>query len=103
MAVFGAVIAYILQMAAYLKIKSIEGLERPYESPLGRAGALVAGAIALLTLVFLFVNPDYRPGVYGVSGWFVLSMIYFAVYARHRMILSPEEAFAESARSTSSS
>ena len=102
MAVFGAVIAYILQMAAYLKIKSIDGLERPYESPLGRAGALVAGAIALLTLVFLFVNPDYRPGVYGVAGWFALSTIYFAVYARHRMILSPEEAFAESTRSATS-
>ncbi len=97
MAVFGAVIAYIMQMAAYLKIKSIAGLERPYVSPLGRVGAIVAGVIAALTLLFLFVNPDYRPGIYGVAIWFALSLCYFAFYARHRMILSPEEEFAEQA------
>lgn len=97
MAVFGAVIAYIMQMAAYLRIKSMVGLERPYVSPLGRAGAIVAGTIATLTLIFLFVNPDYRPGIYGVAIWFALSLIYFATYARHRMILSPEEEFARSA------
>jgi ethanolamine permease len=97
MAVFGAVIAYIMQMAAYLRIKSMAGLERPYVSPLGRAGAIIAGTIATLTLIFLFVNPDYRPGIYGVAIWFALSLIYFATYARHRMILSPEEEFAQSA------
>ncbi len=97
MAVFGAVIAYIMQMAAYIRIKSMVSLERPYESPLGRAGAIVALTIALVTLVFLFVNPDYRPGVYGVALWFAMSLIYFGVYARHRMILSPEEEFAQAA------
>jgi ethanolamine permease len=91
------VIAYIMQMAAYLRIKSMAGLERPYVSPLGRAGAIIAGTIATLTLIFLFVNPDYRPGIYGVAIWFALSLIYFATYARHRMILSPEEEFAQSA------
>jgi len=95
MAVFGAVIAYIMQMAAYLRIKSMESLERPYVSPLGRAGAIVAGVIAMVTLVFLFINPDYRLGVYGVAAWFALSLLYFGFYARHRMILSPEEEFAQ--------
>ena len=57
----------------------------------------VAGLIAIATLVFLFVNPDYRPGVYGVAGWFALSLLYFGFYARHRMILSPEEKFAQQA------
>ena len=97
MAVFGAVIAYVMQMAAYLKIKSNLALERPYLSPLGRPGAIVAATIAALTLLFLFINPDYRPGVYGVAIWFALSLLYFAVYARHRMIRSPEEEFAERA------
>lgn len=100
MAVFGAVIAYIMQMAAYLRIKSMKSLERPYTSPLGRTGAAVAGLIALVTLVFLFVNPDYRPGVYGVAIWFALSLLYFGFYARHRMVLSPEEQFAQRARDT---
>ena len=100
MAVFGAVIAYVMQMAAYLKIKSIEGIERPYVSPLGRPGAAVAGVVAAVTLVFLFVNPDYRPGVFGVAIWFAGSLLYFALYARHRIILSPEEEFALQARET---
>jgi len=95
MAVFGAVIAYLLQMAAYLKIKQIQGLERPYVSPLGRAGAVVAGVIAATTLVFLFVNPEYRPGIYGVALWMLFSLLYFGLYARHRMVRSPEERFAE--------
>lgn len=100
MAVFGAVIAYIMQMAAYLKIKSMAALDRPYLSPLGRPGAIVAGLIAMATLVFLFINPTYRPGVYGVAFWFALSLLYFGFYARHRMILSPEEEFAEQTRDT---
>ena len=97
MAVFGAVIAYLMQMMSYLRIKSIDGLERPYVSPLGRTGAIVAAAIAAMTLFFLFVNEDYRPGIYGVALWYALSVVYFAVYSRHRMILSPEEEFAEQA------
>ncbi len=98
MAVFGAVIAYVMQMAAYWRIKGMRGLERPYLSPLGRAGAGLAGGIAAITLFFLFVNPDYRPGVYGVAIWFGLSLAYFGLYARHHMILSPEERFALEAR-----
>jgi ethanolamine permease len=98
MAVFGAVIAYVMQMAAYWRIKSMTQLARPYLSPLGRTGAAVAGGIAALTLIFLFINPDYRPGVYGVAGWFSLSLVYFALYARHRITLSPEEEFAMEAR-----
>lgn len=94
MAVFGAVIAYVMQMIAYVRIKSMTELERPYVSPLGRAGAIVAGVIAALTLVFLFVNEEYRPGVYGVALWFAGSLLYFGLYARHRLILSPEEEFA---------
>jgi ethanolamine permease len=97
MAVFGAVIAYVMQMIAYVRIKAIVGLERPYLSPLGRSGAVVAGAIAALTLVFLFVNDEYRPGIYGVALWFAGSLLYFALYARHRLILSPEEEFAVTA------
>ena len=99
MAVFGAVIAYVMQMIAYVRIKAMTDLERPYVSPLGRAGAIVSGGIAALTLAFLFVNEEYRPGVYGVALWFAGSLLYFALYARHRLILSPEEEFAVGAAS----
>jgi ethanolamine permease len=98
MAVFGAVIAYVMQMAAYWRIKQMERLVRPYLSPLGRAGAGIAGGIAAVTLFFLFINPEYRPGVYGVAIWFAFSLAYFGFYARHRIVLSPEEGFAQQAR-----
>ncbi len=93
MAVFGAVIAYVMQMVAFVRIRDMD-LERPYVSPLGKPGAIVAGVIAAVTLVFLFINPDYRPGVYGTAVWFAGGLLYFGLYARHRMILSPEEEFA---------
>jgi len=96
MAVFGAVIAYIMQMLAFVRLRQIPGIDRPYVSPLGNVGAVVAGLIAAVTLVFLFLNPEYRVGVYGCAVWFTSGLLYFALYARHRMILSPEEEFAMS-------
>jgi ethanolamine permease len=93
MAVFGAVIAYILQMASFLILRR-KALERPYVSPLGVAGAWLATAIAAVTLIVLFLNPDYNKGVWGAAVWFALGIAYFAFYARKRLVLSPEEEFA---------
>ncbi len=42
----------------------------------------------------LFANPDFRVGVIGVALWFLAGIAYFALYARHHMVLAPEEAFA---------
>jgi ethanolamine permease len=95
MAVFGAVIAYILQMASFLILRwRLPKLERPYVSPMGVAGAWIAAMIAAVTLVALFLNPDYRPGVLGAAVWFLLGIAYFALWARRRLVLSPEEEFA---------
>jgi ethanolamine permease len=94
MAVFGAVIAYILQMASFLLLRR-KNLERPYVSPLGVAGAWIAIMIASITLIVLFLNPDYNKGVYGAAVWFGLGLAYFAFYARKRLVLSPEEEFAQ--------
>ncbi len=95
MAVFGAVIAYAMQMWSYLVLRrEFPELPRPYRSPLGRTGAWIALVIALLAFVMLFVNPDFRPGVVGVALWFVAGLAYFGFHARKRMIRSPEEAFA---------
>jgi ethanolamine permease len=41
-----------------------------------------------------FCDPVYRVGVIAVAIWFVIGILYLAVFARHRMILSPEEEFA---------
>ncbi len=95
MAVFGAVIAYIMQMASFVLLRrNLPRMERPYVSPLGNAGAWVAGLIALVTLIYLFLNPDYRICAIGCAIWFLAGIIYFAVHARHHMVLSPEEEFA---------
>jgi hypothetical protein len=54
----------------------------------------VAGVIALVSLVTMFTNDDYRPGLYGVAIYYVLGVLYFAIAGRHRLVLSPEEEFA---------
>ena len=100
MAVFGAVIAYVLQMLSFICLRMrFPLISRPYRSPVGIAGAAAAGLIALVTVCTLFVNRDYRPGVIGAALWFVAGLVYFALHARHHLVLSPEEQFAEEARS----
>jgi ethanolamine permease len=34
----------------------------------------------------------------GAAIWFALGLVYFAVYARHHLVYSPEEEFAAKAR-----
>src|SRR5207248_6369060 len=92
MAVFGAVLAYILQMASFIVLRlRFPKMERPYVSPVGIAGAATAAGIAGLTLVTLFRNPDYNKGVIGAAVWFLLGLGYYAGYARRRLVLAPEE------------
>lgn len=95
MAVFGAVIAYIMQMVAFVRLRQrFSKIERPYVSPLGNVGAIVSGVISFATLIFLFLNPDYRLGVYGCALWFAAGLIYFGAIGRHKLVYSPEEDFA---------
>ena len=95
MAVFGAVISYFMQCLAFIMLRRrLPNIERPYRSPVGVWGAAVAGAIALVALVSLFLNEDYRPGVYGTLIYFVAGLLYFAIAGRKKLVLSPEEEFA---------
>jgi ethanolamine permease len=69
MAVFGAVLAYVLQMASFILLRlKAPGMARPFTSRLGIPGALVAAGLAILTLGALFTNADYRIGVWGGGG-----------------------------------
>lgn len=95
MAVFGAVISYSMQCISFILLrKNLPHIERPYRSPMGLFGAWAALIISLATLVFLFLNPDYRIGVYGMAIWYAIALAYFGFYSRHRMVRSPEEEFA---------
>jgi ethanolamine permease len=99
MAVFGAVIAYALQMLSFILLRiRLPTIDRPYRSPLGIPGAVVALGIALVTLVALFVtDPIYRKVVVGAAVWYGLGLLWFALYARHKLVLAPEESFAVTA------
>jgi ethanolamine permease len=95
MAVFAAVISYALQCLSFVLLRrNLPNIARPYRSKWGETGAIVAGVIAIVALVAMFTNADYRPGLYGVAAYFVLGVIYFAIAGRHRLVLSPEEEFA---------
>ncbi len=69
---------------------------RPYRSPVGVFGATVTIVVALVTLYYQLQDPAYRNAVYFVAAFYVLGILYFAVYGRNHLILSPEEEFAVS-------
>jgi ethanolamine permease len=48
----------------------------------------------VITLLLLFQNPDFRPGVTGVAIWFFCGLLYFGLYGRKTLVYSPEEQFA---------
>ena len=103
MAVFGAVIAYALQMVSFLLLRArLPDIDRPYRSPVGIAGAVVALVIACVTLVALFVSdPVYQKVVVGALLWYALGLLYFALHARKGLVLAPEESFAIAVRNES--
>jgi ethanolamine permease len=95
MAVFAAVISYVMQMTSFVVLRrNLPNIERPYRSKWGVPGAVIAGGLAAISLVAIFLNEAYRPGLYGVAIYYVLGVLYFAIAGRHRLVLSPEEEFA---------
>ncbi|MCK6449830.1 MAG: ethanolamine permease [Alphaproteobacteria bacterium] len=98
MAVFGAMISYILQATAFIRLRlKYPRIDRPNVSPLGIPGAVATIAIAAVTLAFQLSDPVYRQGVYGAAIWYVAGLLYFALYRRRYLVLSPEEEFARRA------
>ena len=96
-AVWGAVIAYVLQMVSFVLLRrKFPSAVRPYPSPVGVTGAVVAGAIAALTFVGILLNEDYRPAIVAIAIVFAVGLVLFAIFGRHRLILSPEEEYAMS-------
>ncbi|HEX6638503.1 MAG TPA: amino acid permease [Steroidobacteraceae bacterium] len=97
MAVFGAMISYAMQGLSFVVLRSrMPNIVRPYRSPVGVPGAMVTIVIALVTLWYQFQDPVYRNAMKYVAGFYVLGIVYFALYGRHQLILSPEEEFAMS-------
>ena len=95
MAVFGAMISYAFQGLSFILLRIRQPqLVRPYRSPLGNVGAFLTIAIALWTMYYQLQDPAYVKGVYATLAWYGVGVLYFMLFGRHRLILSPEEQFA---------
>ena len=95
MAVFGAMISYAFQGISFILLRrNMPHIDRPYRSPLGVPGAALTVLIALVTLYYQLQDQVYRDGVYAALAWYLAGIVYFAVIGRHKLVLSPEEAFA---------
>lgn len=94
-AVWGAVVAYFMQMLSFVLLRrKFPNASRPYKSPWGVPGAVSAAAIALLVFLGFLLNPTFLPAIIAIIVVYVLIFIGFAVYGRHRLVLSPEEEYA---------
>jgi ethanolamine permease len=86
MAVFGALISYILVLISFLRLRQEQpNLRRPYRSPLGQAGAAVGIAFALVCLGATFAIPAFRPGVAGAAVFIGVMLAYYWIYRRNHM------------------
>lgn len=94
-AVWGAVVAYTMQMLAFVILrKKYPHAKRPYVSPWGNPGAILAGVISALIFVAFLLNPAYGPAIIAIAVIYVVMLLVFALYGRHRLVLSPEEEYA---------
>lgn len=94
-AVWGAVLAYFLQMVSFIILrKKLPNVDRPYRSPWGITGAVIAAAIALLIFVGFLLNPTFLPAIVAIAVVYVILLVGFALVFRHRLVLSPEEEYA---------
>ncbi|HEX9523185.1 MAG TPA: hypothetical protein VF949_09460 [Reyranella sp.] len=95
MAVAGAMLSYLLQAVSFIVLRvRLPGLERPYRSPFGAAGAIVTPVVAAVTVVAQLFDATFAAGVTWVGVWFTLGVIWFALVGQNRLVLAPEETFA---------
>lgn len=94
-AVWGAVLAYMLQMISFVLLRrKFPNARRPWVSPTGNAGAIVAFVIAAVTFIAVLINPTYRPAIIATVVFYAIGLLVFGLYTRHRLVLSPEEEYA---------
>jgi ethanolamine permease len=96
-AVWGAVLAYLLQMTAFVILRrKFPNAKRPYLSPWGVPGAVVAAVISALIFVGFLLNPTFGPAIVAIVVVYAVMLVIFAVWGRKRLVLSPEEEYAVS-------
>lgn len=86
MAVFGALLSYILVLISFIKLRTAQpGLARPYRSPLGIPGALAGIAMGVICLAATFAIPAFRPGVAGTILFIAAMLAYYGFYRRQHV------------------
>lgn len=94
-AVWGAVLAYFLQMVSYVILRrKFPDVARPYRSTWGVPGAIIAAAISALIFVGFLLNEAFQPAIIAIAIVYVVILVGFALFFRHRLVLSPEEEYA---------
>ncbi len=96
-AVWGAVLSYLLQMTSFVLLRRrFPDASRPHVSSFGVPGAVFAGVVAAVIFVGVLLNPAYTAAIYTVVVLYALALLYFAVLGRKHLVLSPEEEYAMS-------
>ncbi|PTW90869.1 ethanolamine:proton symporter (EAT family) [Microbacteriaceae bacterium MWH-Ta3] len=96
-AVWGAMLAYLMQAISFIILrKKFPNAKRPYKSPWGLFGAWSALIIASVTFIGFLLNSIFLPAIYAIIAVYVVMLVIFALWGRHRLILSPEEEYAVS-------
>jgi ethanolamine permease len=94
-AIWGAVVAYVMQMLSFVVLRRrFPNAERPYKSPTGIPGAIIAGVIALAIFIAFLFNTGYQIAIAGIAVVYIVGLVIFAVYGRHHLVLAPEEEYA---------
>ncbi|WP_457100812.1 amino acid permease [Microbacterium sp. P5_E9] len=94
-AVFGAVISYMMQMVAFVVLRRrFPDAKRPWISPTGVWGAVVAFLIAFASFLGILFNSVFATAVTTFLIVFVVGIVLFALVGRKRLVLSPEEEYA---------
>lgn len=94
-AVWGAVLAYLMQMVSFLLLRrKFPNARRPYVSPWGVPGAVIAAAISALIFIGFVLNPTFLPAIIAIVVVYGVMLVVFVAWGRHRLVLSPEEEYA---------
>ncbi|MFZ9744348.1 MAG: amino acid permease, partial [Aquiluna sp.] len=98
-AVWGAMLAYGMQAISFLILRrKMPNMHRPYKSPWGIFGGVVAALIAGISFIGYLINPAFQTAIAGIAVVYLIMLVIFAVYGRHNLVLSPEEQYAVDAR-----
>ena len=86
---------FIYQLFSPFWIGSAVALANELVVPRMRATAS-AYYILAVTFIGLFLNEDYQDAIIAIAVLYAVALLYFAIWGRHKLVLSPEEEYAMS-------